>query len=129
MTMLRASGLIDQLRELHNSGYEFQLYGDGGYELSHYILRPWIGANLTDDQIAMNIDMSGSRVSVEHGFRLITNNFSSLMFKAKMKLWLSGVASLYAVSTILTNARCCFSGNQVSDYFMIDPPYLDDYFC
>lgn len=71
--------------------------------------------------------MSKVRSSVEWLFGEIANSFKFLDFKKNSKIELSSVRKLYVVSAILRNALRCLCGNQVSEYFDLDPPNLNDY--
>ena len=64
------------------------------------------------------------RTSVEWLFGDIQNYFK----KKNLKVGLSSVGKMYAVSALLRNALTCLYGNETSEYFQLDPPSLQDYF-
>ena len=57
-----------------------------------------------------------------------SNNFKFTDFKKNLKIDLSCVGKFYRVSAILINAYTCLYKNNVSQYFAIDPPLLEEYF-
>ena len=75
-----------------------------------------------------NAAMSAVRISVELLFGDIINQFKFLDFKKNLKVGLSSVGKMYVVSAILRNGLTCLYGNQVSDFFSLDPRSLQEYF-
>ena len=61
-------------------------------------------------------------------FEKVINNFKFTDFKKNLKIGFSCIGKFYRVSAILTNAHTCLYKNNVSWYFAIDPPLLDEYF-
>lgn len=45
-----------------------------------------------------------------------------------MKIGLSPIGKMNAVCTLLINARTCWYDSVSSSYFIVDPPYIDEYF-
>ena len=41
---------------------------------------------------------------------------------------LSAVGKIYCVNALLQNARVYLYGNQISEFFQVDPPLLEEYF-
>jgi hypothetical protein len=105
------------------------LYGDGGYELSHLILRPWLGSQLSDAQQKMNADCSAVRVSVEQSFALVTKYFQFFSMKPKMNFKKCPIGFMWIVATLFVNCRSCLYGNQIGDYFNfhVNDNDLNDY--
>ena len=83
---------------------------------------------LTEQQKAMNAIMSEVRVSVEHGFGKVMQNWSYIGFRNGLKIGLSPVGAYYMVSVLLTNIHTCLRGSQTSAQFEINPPSLEEYF-
>ena len=75
-----------------------------------------------------NEAMSEVRVSVEWLFGNIVNYFKFVDFKKQMKIGSSPVGKIYLVCGILQNAHTCLYGNIVSEFFNLQPPYLQEYF-
>ena len=128
-TMLRESGLLTELRNhaMYN-GNPLCIYGDPAYPLSIHLQAPFRGMHRTPQQNQFNEAMSKVRTSVEWLFGLITNYFKFVDFKKQQKLGLSPIGKLYIVCALLQNAHTCLYGNQVSEYFDMDPPTLEQYF-
>ena len=40
---------------------------------------------------------------------------------------LSAVGKIYCVNALLQNARVYLYGNQISEFFQVDPPLLEEY--
>ena len=79
--LLRLSGLMDQLEERQwrtADGQCFALYGDPAYPIRDYLLSPFKGAHLTDEESAFNQAMSSVRECVEWEFGKILNIFAFL---------------------------------------------------
>ena len=119
------------LRQLENKvdadGTPFFIYGDSAYPLSRFVMTPYKGANVTEEQHNFNKVMSSHRICVEWGFADITKTFAFLDFKKNLKLHLQPLGKLYKVAVILMNCRCCLYGNQTSQFFGINPPTIDGY--
>ena len=75
-----------------------------------------------------NSSMSKVRVTVEWMFGEVINNFKFTDFKKNLKIGLSCVGKFHRVSAILTNAHTCLYKNNVTQYFAIDPPLLEESF-
>lgn len=71
--------------------------------------------------------MSSVRESVEWGFKLITTKWAFLNYKHNMKIFVQPVGKYYKVAAFLTNLHTCLEGNQISTFFDIKPPSLDEY--
>lgn len=125
--MLRESGLLEQIEQFMNGPNEqlYSLYGDPAYPLSPYLLRPFRGAQLTDDESSFNKAMSSCRESVEWGFCKIIQLFSFLDFRKNLKVLLQPVGKYYLVGAILTNCHTCLYDSQISSYFDLQPPTLE----
>ena len=72
--------------------------------------------------------MSEVRSSVEWLFGDVINYFKFLDFKKNLKIGLGSVGKMYVVCALLRNAFTCLYGNQISEFFELDPPSLQDYF-
>jgi hypothetical protein len=128
--MLAASGLLDKLEPFRNPGGEpYVLYGDPAYGISHNILAPFRGAQLTDDQKEFNKRMSKVRVSVEWGFGKIIQNFAFLDFRRNLKILLQPFSKYYIVASLLKNCPTCLYGSLTGTYFGVDPPSLETFLC
>ena len=128
--MLADSGLLAQLQQnaISPTGEPMCLYGDPAYPLRLHLQAPFRNAQLTPEMAHFNAAMSAVRISVELLFGDIKNQFKFLDFKKNLKVGLSSVGKMYVVSAILRNGLTCLYGNQVSDFFSLDPPSLQEYF-
>ena len=124
---LGSSGLGELRRVAFFDGQPLCLYGDPAYPLGVHLQAPY-KRNLTPQMALFNKAMSEVRVSVEWIFGNITNYFKFIDFKKQMKVNLSPVGKIYFVCALLHNAHTCLHGNEVSDFFQLKPPSLEDYF-
>ena len=106
----------------------YYVFGDVAYPLRRNLLAPYSGAQLTQEEMSFNSSMSKVRVTVEWMFGEVINNLIFTDFKKNLKIGISCVGKFYRVSAILTNAHTCLYKNNVSQYFAIDPPLLEEYF-
>ena len=128
--ILHLSGLLEQLQTkfVSDDGTLLKLYGDPGYSNSKFITVGYKNHNtLTNKQKLFNKNMSSLRVSVEYGFGKILQLFAFNDYKKGNKLLLSPLKKQYIVSALFTNCHTCLRGSQVSDYFEINPPSLEEY--
>ncbi|XP_077522953.1 uncharacterized protein LOC144133675 [Amblyomma americanum] len=124
--ILRESKLYETLEELV-PGNDAVIYGDPAYPLRPLLMKPYGGARLTTAQENFNAAMSTVRQAVEWGFGRVISQFAFLDFKKNQRLLLQAVPRMYRVAVILTNCHACMYGNQVSNYFDLEPPCLFDY--
>lgn len=127
--MLAESGVVEFLeKELKGiGGRRLCLYGDQGYGIAPYLLRPYQGARLTPLEHQFNRAMSINRIVVEWSFGKIIQYFAFLDYKKNLKLLLQPVGKMYAVGAILTNCHTCLYGSETSIYFQCAPPKLESY--
>ena len=128
--ILAMLGLLQTLQRYSHgpNGEVLCIFGDPAYPLRRNLLAPYNGAQLTQEQIDFNSSMNKVRVTVEWMFGEVTNNFKFTDFKKNLKIGLSCVGKFYKVTAVLTNAHTCLYKNNVSQYFAIDPPLLEEYF-
>ena len=128
--MLGESGLLENLQQhaFSRNGQALCLYGDPAYPLTLHLQSPFRDVVLTPEMRAFNKSMSSTRVSVEWNFGEVVESFRFLDFKKNLKILLSSVGKMYIVCVILQNAITCLYGNQVSEYFDLDPPTVQEYF-
>ena len=107
------------------------IYGDLAYIPAYGILGGYkarVNHPLTEQQKTLNAKMSEVRISVEHGFGKVMQNWSYTNFRNSLKTGLSPVGTYYMVSVLLTNIHTCLRGSQTSAQFEINPPSLEEYF-
>ena len=127
--LLAMSNLLQDLRQF---SYDVNdqvlcLFGDPAYPIWRHLQSPFSGAHLNQQQRDFNKLMSQVRVTVEWVFGDVINYFKHTDFKKNLKIGLSCVGKMYRVSAILTNAYTCLYKNNVSTFFGVDPPLLEDY--
>ena len=122
------SGLDQLISDVRNSnGEEMAVYANSAYALRSYLITPFKGANLTQEQIDFNANMSSMRQSVEWGFGKLTNLFAFIGYHKNLKVYLQPVAKFYLVSVLLCNAHTCLYGSETGQYFNVQAPILEDY--
>lgn len=124
-----AESKIDQLirPHLYKNGILYHIYGDPAYPLSSFIISPYGGSRITEEQQIFNRHMSSVRETVEWGFSRVIANFAFLDFKKNLKIGLQDVGKYYKVGVLLTNCYTCLNDNQISIYFNLQSPNLSIY--
>ena len=127
--MLHESNLLNDLQTF--VWYNNQppcIYRDPAYQLTAHIQAPYRQAENNQDMINYKKPMGEVRVTVEWLFGNIKNYFKFIDFKKKMKLCLSPVGKVYALCALLQNAHTCLYGNQISNFFGMEPISSQEYF-
>lgn len=127
--MLAESQILQAMNNwpMNAQGEPFAVYGDQGYPIRAQLISPFRGAGLTPEQQWFNSTMSKFRQCVEWGFNEIVKNFAFVDFTKNQKILLQPIGKFYIVCTILSNCKCCLYGNQISAYYEIVPPSLENY--
>jgi hypothetical protein len=119
--MLAESGLLTQLSQImprDQPGVDvYALYGDPAYPQSRYIIGGYRNPGPNSLEAQWNTAMSEVRICVEWGFKEITQVWTFLDFRAKMKIFKFPVAKYYIIGAFLANIRNCFYSNQTATYF------------
>ncbi|RPA80970.1 hypothetical protein BJ508DRAFT_326819 [Ascobolus immersus RN42] len=130
----RESGVEDHLRALMDPLPEEErlfLYGDPAYYPGYGIMgpfRPEGDEDLTPDEEAANIVMSGQRIVVEWSFGHVSKYWTFTSFKRCNKSGSSPVAAYYICAVLFTNIHTCLRGrNQISDKYKLSPPSIEVY--
>ena len=128
--MLADSGLLRDLEQhaFSTTREPMALYGDPAYPLRVHLQVPYRGAGIKPQMELHNKAMSAIRMSVEWLFEDIVNCFKFLDFKRNLKIPLSAVGKMHIVCAIRRNALTCMNTNSTSEYFVLDPPTIQDYF-
>lgn len=125
--LLAESGILNRITYFAEDNSPLCLYGDAAYPLSPHLLCPYKNAILTQEQQAFNTGMSGAREAVEWAFGKIVQNFAFVDFKKNQKMYLQPVGKYYLIAALLTNCHTCFYGSQISTYFGLEPPSINEY--
>jgi nuclease HARBI1 len=122
--LLHSSSLIDDMkREIPN----YLIYGDPAYPCNSSVLSGFQGRNLTVEMVRFNRNMSKVRQSVEWGFHIVLALFPGLEVRNRNKIFLSPVGAAYIVCGFLGNIHNCLYPNQISQFFGVSPPCVEDY--
>ena len=120
--MLHEPGLLTNLqRSAWNNNQHLCIYSDPAYLLSIHLQASFSRENLTPKPVNYNKAISQIRVSGEW-------LFSEAKLTSQMRIGLTAVGKIYCICTLLQNVRTCFYGNQVSEFFQLDPPLLEGQF-
>lgn len=128
ITLWRRSSLEDQLRDiLVIDNIQFKIYGD-----SAYIRKPWFdlphdGAFLTETQKIENASKSKVRVTTEWVYMEIKRWWTRCDYKRSLKIQQAPYGNFLLAACILTNIRNCLYPNEISQYFEVLPPTLEEY--
>ncbi len=125
--MMRDSGLLQGLQQVAINNNPVRVFGDKAYAIHTNLITPYKGENLTQDEQNFNLEMSTFREPVEWSFKLTGSLFAFVNYKHNLKIYLQPVATYYGVATILTNCHTCLNGNQISQFYDMDPPSLEQY--
>ena len=129
--MLAEPGLYNSLRAQQLSQLSQQLANrcvSMGIQHTPFGYIPFRQRVLTPQQQAYYGSMSAVRSSVEWLFSDVVNYYKFLHFKKNLKTGLSQVGKMYIVCAILQNVLTCLYGNSTSQFFVLDPPSLEDHF-
>ncbi|DBA00147.1 TPA: hypothetical protein N0F65_000470 [Lagenidium giganteum] len=126
-TMLTTSGVCPMMATYPTFDGKL-IYGDAGYPVLEFVCAPFRAAELTTEQQAFNTQMSACRQSVEWRFKVHKVLWPHSGWRLKLKVRSAPVGKVFAVGMLLTNCHTCIKrGNQISDYFILSPPSLEDY--
>ena len=125
--ILRRSGLIHFLRN-NNIFHGFKVLGDSAYPNTDVMVSIYKGQNLPPASVAFNSVMCPIRTCVEWGYEKIVRFWAFLDFKKQMKIQKSAIVPMWHLAIFLTNCLTCANGgNQISKYFGLAPPSLEEY--
>ena len=126
--VLRKSALLARLSAaLVTRDETYYIYGNPAYVLRSTLQVGYKGTSLTDAQQQFNAAMSGVRVSVEWGFAEVVRYWPFVDVKNALQIGMSPVGTYYMVAVLLTNFKNCVEPNQISQFFQMLPPSLQEY--
>ncbi len=129
-SMYGVSELDAQLANVKGSdGRQLAIYGDTAYPLCPWLFAPFPEHNalFTPEKKEFNAAMSQIRSAVEWGFAKVMLYFAFINFYANLKLHLQPLGHYFQTTTLLANCHTCCYGSEVSSYFGLPPPSLDEY--
>lgn len=110
--------------------FDLQLYGDKGMHKCARVVTPFnknqVRLNQTLPLNEVNERMSAVRVSQEWGIKMVKTLFP--LVKEPHRFWLEPVEYIWKAACILANLHCCFHSNQISQYFNVPPPPIEELF-
>ena len=125
--MLCHSQLIPFLQN-HPILHLFQVLGDSAYPNCDVMVSIYKGWHLPPASAAFNSIMIPIRTSVEWGYEKIVLYWVFLDYKKVMNIQLSAILPMWHLAIFLTNClTCAKGGNQISKFFNIEPPSLEEY--
>jgi hypothetical protein len=77
--------------------------------------------------VEYNVILNNKRISVEWGFGYVMKLFSLLNNLDALSLSTRAPGQLYEVATFLANDVICIKENQVSNFFDLLPPSLEEH--
>lgn len=111
------------------NGRRLLIYGDPAYPEDNIIMSGRKEASdLPDIEQQFNTEMSRFREAIEWIFGKIIQNWRMFDLRDQLKLYLSPIGRHFLVACLLTNAHTCLHGSEVSGYYNLDPPELEEYF-
>ncbi|KAF0684386.1 Aste57867_23621 [Aphanomyces stellatus] len=127
-TMLSMSRVLDVM-QADPVLCKFCLYGDPAYGCRQCLCCPFPCAAPGSPEAAFNSAMSSVREAVEWSFHLVKDLWAYLGYHKKMQVRKSPIGLFWLVATLLTNCHTCLKphGNQISMYFDMAPPSLEQY--
>ncbi len=128
--LYRLTGTEDSFRAISaRYGGPCRGYADKLYPFKEHLVRTPKGRLSTGEE-AMRKAFSAVRNSVEWGFGFDTNNFTGHDYFRRLKILQSsaGIGIVTWVCSFLSNCITCMRGsNQVSSYFNLNPPTLNEF--
>ena len=104
-------------------------YANSAYGVSPVMVGLFSGVGeLTREQRDWNAAMVHVQISVEHGFRLVFQDWPYLNAFWKQKVWGTACGVWYQVGVLLTNVHACLVPNQTTIRYGCMPPSLQQYF-
>lgn len=106
---------------------QYCMYRDSDYNQREYMEILFQGTHISPTQIAFNKSMEAIRVIIAWIFKEIKPYSSVLDYKRKLRICESLIAALYITGISLSNIRNYIYPNQISQYFTVRPPRLEQY--
>lgn len=105
------------------------IYGDQGFYKSERVMVPFpeLAAAVAPAKRRFNKMMKAPRVSIEHLIGQPFGLFKLMKMKDSIKLFNLNQGRLIKFANILSNLRNIVRPNQISQWFQVQPPSLDEY--
>ncbi len=106
----------------------FVILGDSAYPGNDIMVSIYKGRQLPVAAEKFNSVMCPIWICVEWGYGKIVQFWAFADFKKQMKIQWVGVEAMWRIAVFLTNAlSCARGGNQISSYFDLCPPILEEF--
>ena len=130
--LVNSSGLgeemLPHLSDLLGCGRDkYAVFGDPIFRLTPYVRRGFPRFGRTDAQDMYTKIMNGARVTIEHVFGFVVQNWAFIDFKKQQKVRWTRPALQYLNAQFMTNCLNCIYPNHVSHSFQCPPPSLHEY--
>ncbi|RPA93314.1 hypothetical protein L873DRAFT_1854457 [Choiromyces venosus 120613-1] len=99
------------------NGTPLQVYGDPAYNINQFLLSPYQGARITQNEQQWNCSISCVWIVAEWAFKEMVNTFGFLDYVKNQKHLLQPVGVQFRVAALLHNAHVCLHKPQVTQYF------------
>jgi hypothetical protein len=101
--------------------------GDSAYPTNDVMISIYKGRWLPTASVAFHAVMCPICTSVEWGYKKVVRYWAFLDFKKQMKIQRSALVPMWRLGVFLTNClTCAKGGNQISKYFDVAPPSLEE---
>jgi hypothetical protein len=108
--------------------FGFVILGNSAYPNNDVMVCIYEGRWLPAATEAFNRVMCPIRTCVEWGYEKIVRYWAFVDFKKQMKIQRVRVEAMWRIAVFLTNAlTCAREGNQISSYFDLCPPTLEEF--
>jgi hypothetical protein len=132
-------------------GLEYEVYGpvsvrhNDNFTLAHSLIEDKIAEAQQDKQLKYTIfgdsaysvsqwiksgggrGMSSVRETIEWKYKDIKTTWKYCDYEHALKLRNQPIGKIFFTCMLLTNAYVCLNGNQTSEYFLVEPPTLQDW--
>ncbi|KAF6215708.1 hypothetical protein GE061_000039 [Apolygus lucorum] len=126
--IFRGTEFIEQLRRLcEYTANRYVLYGDAAYPISEFLLKLYPQTTADVDAMNFNRSMSAVRQAVDWGFEKVVREWAFVDFHKNLKVMKQDVPNIYKVACLLANCHSCLYGSQISQFFNVHPPTLQQY--
>ena len=115
----------------HPIATNYRKLADSAYPTTNWTLslfKRLPGQNLPPDRHAFNSTYSPMRTCVEWGYEKVVRHWAYIDFKKQMKIEKVRMEAMWHAAFWLTNVITCIRrGNQISEYFELLPPPVEEY--
>lgn len=127
--LVAESKINERMAEIQQGNIDqYCLYGDSAFSMMYsHVTCHYKGVNLSNRQKAFNHCMNQCRESVEHIIKEIKCKFKFINYYQDLKVFQQYISNIIFSTVLLTNCYTCLLGNQVSEYYLLQPPKLEEY--